>query len=359
MNSNGLRLYGDGLTFFLAQNNTVFTPGGAMGLPTNYSNVISPYRFVAVEFDTFWNVWDPLDSSNTSIGDHVGISISSLNSVTYQKWLSNVSGGGVCQAWITYDSVSKILSVNFTGYQNYRVIRQNGLDYVVDLRKELPEWVIFGFSAGTGALFQKNDVRSWSFDGSDLEVDKRNEQPPNLQIPSPDPVIRDNINVGLIIGVPVSVTILGFLLYILWSMRKKKSNAEEAEKIGFDVGMNNKFEKGTGSKRFSYNELARSTCDFAETEKLGEGGFGGVYRDLEEEHIKRLMIVGLWCVYPDSEHRPSIRQAIQALKSEVSLPTLPPKMPVATYWTPSIVQNEPPSVISNRDSSNQSVLIGR
>ncbi|GJY92525.1 L-type lectin-domain containing receptor kinase IX.1-like protein [Tanacetum coccineum] len=198
MNSNGLRHYGDGLTFFLAQNNTVFTPGGAMGLPTNYSNVISPYRFVAVEFDTFWNVWDPLDSSNTSIGDHVGISISSLKSVTYQKWLSNVSGGGECQAWITYDSVSKILSVNFTGYQNNRVLRQDGLAYMVDLRKELPEWVIFGFSAGTGALFQKNDVRSWSFDGSDLEVDKRNEQPPNPLIPNPDPVLRNNINVGLI-----------------------------------------------------------------------------------------------------------------------------------------------------------------
>ncbi|GJX31312.1 L-type lectin-domain containing receptor kinase IX.1-like protein [Tanacetum coccineum] len=81
--------------------------------------------------------------------------------------------------------------------------------------------------------------------------------------------------------------------------------------------------------------------------------------DFEEEHIKRLMIVGLWCEYPDSEHRPSIRQAIQALKSEVSLPILPPKMPVATYLTPSIVQTEPPSVVSNRDSSNQSVLVGR
>ncbi|GKA33097.1 L-type lectin-domain containing receptor kinase IX.1-like protein [Tanacetum coccineum] len=198
MNSNGLQHYGDGLTFFLAQNNIVLAPGGAMGFPTIYSNVISPYRFAAVEFDTFWNVWDPLDSSNTSIGDHVGISISSLKSVTYQKWLSNVSGGGECQAWITYDSVSKILSVNFTGYQNNRVIRQDGLAYMVDLRKELPEWVIFGFSAGTGALFQKNDVRSWSFDGSDLEVDKRNEQPPNPLIPNLDPVIRNNINVGLI-----------------------------------------------------------------------------------------------------------------------------------------------------------------
>nr|GEX66243.1 hypothetical protein [Tanacetum cinerariifolium] len=391
------------------------------------------------------------------------ITLTSSRHIVLLQWSlilfgTNVSGGGVCQAWITYDSVSKILSVNFTGYQNNRIIHQDGLAYMVDLGKELPEWVIFGFSAGTGALFQKNDVRSWSFDGSDFEVDKRNQQPPNLQIPSPDPVITDNITVVLIIGVPVSVTILGFLLYILWRMRKKKSKAEEAEKIGFDVEMNNKFEKGTRSKRFSYNELARSTCDFAETEKLGEGGFGGVYRgflldskthvavkrvsktskqgvkeyasegqklvnmvhkvqncswssfcfvylheewdqcvlhrDIKSNNVmldsnfnaklgdfglamlvyhekgsQTTVIAGtlgymapecvvtgkaskesdvfsygvvaleIACGRKPIEHKVQeneIRQAIQALKSEVSLPILLPKMPVATYWTPSV-----------------------
>ncbi|GJY92524.1 L-type lectin-domain containing receptor kinase IX.1-like protein, partial [Tanacetum coccineum] len=130
-----------------------------------------------------------------------------------------------------------------------------------------------------GKAFEDQDKLLFAkHNDNDLEVDKRNEQPPNPLIPNPDPVLRNNINVGLIIGVPLSVTFLGFLLYILWRMRKNKSKAEEAEETGFDVEMNNKFEKGTGSKRFSYNELARSTCDFAETEKLGEGGFGGVYR---------------------------------------------------------------------------------
>nr|GFA49126.1 L-type lectin-domain containing receptor kinase IX.1-like [Tanacetum cinerariifolium] len=35
---------------------------------------------------------------------------------------------------------------------------------------------------------------------------------------------------------------------------------------------------GTGPKRFTYHELAQATGDFAENEKLGEGGFGGVYK---------------------------------------------------------------------------------
>ncbi|KAD4179332.1 hypothetical protein E3N88_27923 [Mikania micrantha] len=209
--------YGDGLTFFLAQNNSNITRGGAMGLPVDPITIVATSQFVAVEFDTYQNGWDPMLDRNTSMGDHVGISISNLTSVRYQKWSSNIIGGGVCEAWITYDSISNNLSVSFTGYQNNTPIRQDGLVYTVDLRKELPEWVIFGFSAATGASFQR-------------------------------------------------------------IMHKKKVKEQEAEEDSFDVEMNNEFEMGTGPKRFSYHELAHSTSDFAEKEKLGEGGFGGVYR---------------------------------------------------------------------------------
>ncbi|KAI3755342.1 hypothetical protein L1987_55139 [Smallanthus sonchifolius] len=105
-------------------------------------------RFVAVEFDTFWNSWDAIVGGNVSIADHVGISISSLTSVRSQIWLSNITGEGVCQAWITYDSVSNNLNVSFTGFDwNNTAVHQDGLVYSVDLRKELPEWVI---STATG-----------------------------------------------------------------------------------------------------------------------------------------------------------------------------------------------------------------
>ncbi|MFS7919991.1 putative non-specific serine/threonine protein kinase [Helianthus anomalus] len=53
--------------------------------------------------------------------------------------------------------------------------------------------------------------------------------------------------------------------------------------------------------------------------------------NFEEEEIKRLMIVGLWCSHPDAELRPSIRQAIKVLNSEASLPLQPSKIPVASY----------------------------
>ncbi|KAJ0452029.1 putative protein kinase RLK-Pelle-L-LEC family [Helianthus annuus] len=59
----------------------------------------------------------------------------------------------------------------------------------------------------------------------------------------------------------------------------------------------------------------------------------------EEEQIKRLMIVGLWCVHPDSGLRPTMRHAIQVLKYEAPLPVLPSKMPVASYVTLPKVSN--------------------
>uniref|UniRef100_A0A453L423 Protein kinase domain-containing protein n=1 Tax=Aegilops tauschii subsp. strangulata TaxID=200361 RepID=A0A453L423_AEGTS len=45
-----------------------------------------------------------------------------------------------------------------------------------------------------------------------------------------------------------------------------------------DQDMDNEFEKGVGPRRFRYNELSRATRGFSDEEKLGEGGFGAVYR---------------------------------------------------------------------------------
>ncbi|KAJ0773538.1 putative protein kinase RLK-Pelle-L-LEC family [Helianthus annuus] len=287
IDSMGSTNYGDGLTFFLAQNNSNITRGGAMGLPVDPKTIVGTSKFVAVEFDTFYNdwdpkVWDPIAGRNNSVGDHVGISISSLTSafssltsVRYQTWLSNITGGRECQAWITYDSVSQNLSVSFTGYRNNTVVRQDGLTYTVDLRKELPEWVIFGFSAATGASLQKNNVKSWTFNSSDLMIEEKDGIPPN---PGPDPVDKNNSKVGLIVGLTVMIISLSLLIFVLWRRQKMKVREHEEEENSFDVEMNNEFQTGTGPRRFSYHELSHSTCDFAETEKLGEGGFGGVYK---------------------------------------------------------------------------------
>ncbi|KAF8692166.1 hypothetical protein HU200_039768 [Digitaria exilis] len=47
--------------------------------------------------------------------------------------------------------------------------------------------------------------------------------------------------------------------------------------------MEDEFEKGTGPKRFGYAELAIATDNFSDKHKLGEGGFGSVYRGFLKE----------------------------------------------------------------------------
>ncbi|KAL4581040.1 hypothetical protein LXL04_017247 [Taraxacum kok-saghyz] len=190
IDSDSEAYYGDGLTFFLAENNSEISAGSSMGLPITNSR--STHPFIAVEFDTFANPeWDPRNSSNDLIGDHVGISINSLTSVASQKWYSNVIGGGVCQAWIKYDSLSKNLSVSFTGFQNNIIVRQE-LHYIIDLKVVLPEWVIFGFSAATGNAFQKNTVKSWGFNSSDFQIDANNVLPPGTPTTTKNPVKGKN-----------------------------------------------------------------------------------------------------------------------------------------------------------------------
>ncbi|KAM7470576.1 hypothetical protein LguiA_008759 [Lonicera macranthoides] len=271
IDSSSITSYADGLAFFLARNNSVISAGGAIGLPVNATTANATDPFVAVEFDTFWNQgWDPVNSTNSRIGDHVGININSLGSIRFEKWFSNITGGGVNEAWVNYDATSQNLSVVFTGFQNNQRVVQSGLSYTVDLRQTLPEWVTFGFSAATGTNFQKNSVISWSFTSSTLKVDEEQNNGGRQR--------RRKKKTGLVAGVTIGAGILvgacALASFGLWKKRKEK----KGEDLGVDDFMDNEFEMGTGPKKFPYNELVHATNHFAENGKLGEGGFGGVYK---------------------------------------------------------------------------------
>ncbi|CAH2042935.1 unnamed protein product [Thlaspi arvense] len=142
MNSSS---FADGLAFFLAPVGGNLNGGGAMGLPTS--------SFLAVEFDTFQNSWDP---QNINPVTHVGVNINSLTSSVTAVWYNDIPHGIENEAWISYDSGSKNLSVIFTGFRNNTRVERS-LHLLVDL-SYLPEWVEFGFSTATGSGFEKNNV---------------------------------------------------------------------------------------------------------------------------------------------------------------------------------------------------------
>ncbi|CAL5438514.1 unnamed protein product [Camellia sinensis] len=82
--------------------------------------------------------------------------------------------------------------------------------------------------------------------------------------------------VGSIGGVCVLIGGLGFLWFCL--KKKKKNRVENKYKALYEL-----LEAETGPKKFSYQELATATRYFVEEEKLGQGGFGGVYRGFLKE----------------------------------------------------------------------------
>ncbi|XP_015932954.1 lectin alpha chain [Arachis duranensis] len=152
ISSNNSNNVGDGLAFFIAAPETTIPPGSNGRLLGLFSGPYTTDKVVAVEFDTY---------PNRDIGDpdftHIGIDINTLKSSAVGKW--SVQSGAIATAYISYDSVSKILSV-ISSYPNAAPVT---VTHAFDLDKTLPEWVRVGFSASTGLFSQKNDILSWSF----------------------------------------------------------------------------------------------------------------------------------------------------------------------------------------------------
>nr|CAB3462576.1 unnamed protein product [Digitaria exilis] len=61
---------------------------------------------------------------------------------------------------------------------------------------------------------------------------------------------------------------------------------------------------------------------------------GRLSGEFDAGEMEAVMIVGLWCAHPDRSLRPSIRQAVNVLRGEAPLPSLPARMPVATFLAP-------------------------
>ncbi|XP_062204575.1 L-type lectin-domain containing receptor kinase IX.1-like [Phragmites australis] len=56
--------------------------------------------------------------------------------------------------------------------------------------------------------------------------------------------------------------------------------------------------------------------------------------EFDSEEMERVMVTALWCAHPDRAMRPSIRQAVNVLRLEAPSPSLPAKMPIATFLPP-------------------------
>lgn len=263
-----------GIAFFLAsENSSSSIPsdsyGGWLGLFNQRTDGNSSNQMVAVEFDTYQDQWDP--SNN-----HVGVDVNSIVSEKNLTWSNTMVSGDILLATISYDGSSKDLKVHLKDPQVPVDDGSLTLTHSVDLRKFLPPQIIVGFSASTGNAIPTQVIRTWNFT-STLEMITKDEEKGDSKV----------WLVGLVIGLAVLVIGLSSVtvLYLRKAKRKKQDEEEEFddEEMGMIDAMDEDFEMGTGPKRFSYKELVAATNNFSEEGKLGQGGFGGVYKGFLSE----------------------------------------------------------------------------
>ncbi|KAK2383410.1 L-type lectin-domain containing receptor kinase IX.1 [Trifolium repens] len=256
--------HGDGLAFFLASSKLPATNytggGGAFGLMHAKEVTIksAEYSFVAVEFDTYHNYWDP----NVS---HVGVNINSVVSDRHIEWYPDVSKRKIYDCSIEYSSRNKILNVSFTGYRLNEGQEEQSFSHTIDLREHLPHDVFVGISASTGTVDEEHLLQSWSFSTCCEDTHEKKSITRLLEV----------LGSGVLI---ISLSCIILLFIALWKKNKGKEEETTMSETTSDQNMDEEFQMGAGPKKISYQELLDATNNFEETLKLGQGGFGGVYK---------------------------------------------------------------------------------
>lgn len=262
------KLGGHGLAFTISPSKDFSTalPSQYLGLLNasdigNFSNHI-----FAVEFDTV------RDFEFGDIDDnHVGVNINSLESnksaaagyfINDQnvKQDLNLKSGKVILVWVEYDSVTKLVIVTLS--PNSLKPKIPLLSYNFDVSPIFKENMYVGFSASTGLLASSHYILGWSFklngEAKSLDLDSL----PSL--PGPKKKHRRLI---IVISIIVFVFALISILIAFYTIRRFK-NADVIEQWELEIGPH----------RYSYHELKKGTRGFKESELLGRGGFGKVYK---------------------------------------------------------------------------------
>ncbi|XP_031252900.1 L-type lectin-domain containing receptor kinase IX.1-like [Pistacia vera] len=260
IDTKGSEFYGAGFAFYLAPVGFQIPPnsaGGFLGLFNTTTSDSSHNQIVLVEFDSFANPeWDPPVP-------HVGINTNSISSAVYTPWNASIHSDDTADVRITYNATTKNMSVSWTYWKTNGSLENSTLSYQIDLMKVLPEWVSVGFSAATGMYVERHQLFSWEFYSS-LDTEESNEKKSEM--------IKLEVSIAVLVGVLIAGAVLTFCIW--W---RRKYIQKEEEEINL-ASMNDDLERGAGPKRFSYKDLRSATKNFSKDRKLGEGGFGAVYK---------------------------------------------------------------------------------
>ncbi|KAI4973771.1 hypothetical protein ZWY2020_041552 [Hordeum vulgare] len=247
-------------------------PGQFLGLLNTTNNTNPNAHFFAVELDTLLNV-DFRDINS----NHVGVNLDSLVSRAaadagyyddatgrFQN-LSLISRKAM-QVWVDYDGAATEITVTMAPLglaRPSKPLLRTTVDLSTVLQHQATAYV--GFSSATAVLFARHFVVGWSFalDGPAPALDISSL--PALPPIGPKPRSRV-LEIVLPIASATVVLAVGIAVYIF--VRRRLRYAEVRED----------WESAFGPQPFSYKDLYQATKGFSDTNLLGAGGFGSVYK---------------------------------------------------------------------------------
>ncbi|XP_077211688.1 putative L-type lectin-domain containing receptor kinase S.5 [Tasmannia lanceolata] len=259
---------GEGLAFVIAPDLQI--PTGShrqwLGLTNSTTDGSSSNRFIAVELDTFKQDFDPNDK-------HIGLNINIVKSnITY-----NLSDIGVEFApwtyytiWVDYNGNAMMLDV-YIAQEGKPKPKIPVLRRSINLKEILAQDSYFGFSGSTGAsTHQLNSVFSWNLMVEILPSDE------------------NGLKFVLLIVISIVAMVIIGLMVVYYLYGKK---AED------DLIILGTLKRLPGTPReFRFKDLKKATNNFDMRNKLGEGGFGAVYKGiLPKEKIE--VVLGVFRRY--------------------------------------------------------------
>ncbi|KAG5534377.1 hypothetical protein RHGRI_022490 [Rhododendron griersonianum] len=261
---------GEGLAFFLAPHLSL--PSNSSGQYLGLTNIDTDgslqNRLVAIEFDNVKQAFDP-------DANHVGLNINSIISTVNTSLtllgieLAPPGEARFYNAWVQYDGVNKVIEVYIAQQSKLHGETPSKPDKPVlksnlDLSGVLDQYTYFGFSASTGDGVQCNNVYRWN-----LTVDSYSDDAPEPQYKH-TPWKKNLLVVG--VGVAILLLMMGVGVTGYYYLRKKRSMAQS------DVFRGALRRLPDTPREFRFKDLKKATNNFDEKNKLGEGGFGVVYR---------------------------------------------------------------------------------
>lgn len=252
---------GEGMTFVIAPN--LSTPLGSdgqyLGLTNSSTDGNAANRLFAIEFDTSKQHFDPNEN-------HIGIDINSIRSKQTAPLsplnitLAPINGTNFHKVWIHYDGRNKTLAVFMAQLLDKNetppmpespVLMMDDLD----LSTIVEEKSYFGFSASTGADTEElNCVLGW-----------------NITIEVIDGGGGGWWRWALAGSALAAVVVATAGVWIMWRRRRARK-AEDKNMLGALKSL-------PGMPReFEFGVLKKATGNFDERNRLGEGGYGVVFR---------------------------------------------------------------------------------